>query len=196
MSGRLQRSEGLCEFNCMQIEQHQRDVQQGFGFLVRDDAYMTRSGDLITVEWLMEKAAAAREVYHDLLDRTGGAFDEEMAAYRELMEAAVLCAHWLQSVGGAARAYIGPFGPPLMRRGDKVLVRPGADIVSSDPGKPGVRSIKRQSVVVTESYRGYIQRSALTEGALLAVVQPRIVWAGGGGHTRWTDANNIVTVTG
>jgi len=49
---------------------------------------------------------------------------------------------------------------------------------------------------VTESYRGYIQRSALTEGALLAVVQPRIVWAGGGGHTRWTDANNIVTVTG
>lgn len=185
----------LFHLNRMRTEQHRGDVQQGFGFLVRDEAYMTSPGGLITIEWLMNKAASARDAYQDLLGSAGDGFDEELAASRELMEAAVLCAHWLQTEGGSPRAYVGPFGPPMLCRGDKVLVRPGAIIMSSDPGKPAVTSMKRQSVVVTESYRGYIQRSALSEGALLAVVQARIVWAGGGGHTRWTDANNVVTVT-
>ena len=156
---------------------------------------------MFTKESLRQTADEAEKTYRELLVlHPPGTVHHERNDAHDLMERARLCADWMEVHGIAETANIGPFMTNLPKRGQKVRIRRGANIFSTDPKIAREGEIAQRARVVTldSVFEGYIDnhrgRKWVDERHAPAVVQARVHWAGAGGYWRWTDIENVELV--
>lgn len=145
---------------------------------------------MLTFDDLMAFAEKAEQLYRERSALyPSGTVDDARNDARRQMENALVCAAWLERSGITALTFVGPFGPVLPQRGDRVRIAKGAEIRSTHPKKKGgVTNGRILTVTVLDAYPGYVDRYH----GHPEVVQPKIQWVGAGGYFRWTDACNLV----
>lgn len=173
--------------------------RQSFLFFDREAAYILPFGTAITVDWLKQKAEEAEARCKAMPEQSSGdRYCDERLLMREVWENAEACALWMARSGAGVRSCVGPFSPSLNMRRDQVWIRPGSEIFSHHPDEKLRRVVSKRitQVVVEYSYRGYVERGNGSKPGADDVVQARVEWLGGGGYSRWTDANNVLTNSG
>lgn len=151
---------------------------------------------LFTFESLSAYAEEQRAIYEELLAQhpAGSRCEGRYRAYQN-MNAALLCAEWLQRSGSQSTRFVGPFSARTYRQGERVRVTKGTRIYSSKPGTGKFGDIAQRNHVITvhRFNEGFIgDMSTPSDGACIRHAQ--VTWLGAGSYWRWTDAVNIEPV--
>lgn len=142
---------------------------------------------MITPESLLQIAAESELLYKDLsIQFPPGTYSRERNGARDRMDRALLCADWMIRKGHESLRFVGPFGNIPVKNGERVRVKAGSLVFSTNPqvDQTGVE-LKRSQIV---TIHGDVSPGYVNENRL---VQPRVTWAGSGGYWRWTDLNNV-----
>lgn len=132
---------------------------------------------MYTPDKLLEIAAKAETDYNA---------GKNLADNHSLMEAALICARWMEDNGVQEIENIGPFNTHSIRRGDKVRIRKGSTIKSMN-GKTYEAKVS-YTITVHDVYAGWAGYHHLRETDVRNAI---IVWSGRGGYWKETDINNV-----
>lgn len=109
---------------------------------------------------------------------------------RKEIEDALACAIWMEKNGHKELEYVGPFGEVLFEKGEKVRVKAGAHLSSTNPkysrAKGGKTVARNYAVKIQRAHAGYVLHGEVHQGC--------VVWAGEGCYWYETDLNNVEPV--
>jgi hypothetical protein len=114
---------------------------------------------------------------------------------RETTEHAMLCAVYMENRGIQALKYVGPFGSVPFKVGDKVRIRRGTQVYTTNPKYAGSKIAGTTHVItVFDISPGWVCKDeGMQDGIRMS--QPTVRWAGTGGYWCWVDANNVEQIT-
>jgi hypothetical protein len=164
----------------------------------RAACFLTPAGIAMTPDWLMDTAAHADQRYKALsVLYPPGTMHTERNLMRDLSEAAMEVAAWMESQQVKSLAFAGPFGPDLPLKGERVRINKGSVVYSTNPkAEKGTVILQRdQTVQLRSADRGYINESARTDRGEARVVGSTVRWSGASGYWRWTDASNVMRLS-
>lgn len=116
---------------------------------------------------------------------------------RWMRDCALGCAQWMEKYGHTELVAVGPFiGMKLPKRDEKVRIKKGARVFSTDSRVPNEgQFIQRARVVTVRSTdAGYFNEHAYRMGERSdeeLLRQPQLRWSGTGQFWYWTDLTNV-----
>lgn len=137
-----------------------------------------------TPDGLLEQARAAAEAHERLLaQHPPGTFNQERNDARDLRDKLLACAKHMQDQGIASAMHVGPFSAEQFRKGQRVRIRAGARVRSTNPKARQVQATRARVVTVFSIDRGYV----CDDG----VRNPEVCWVGTGGFWCYADLNDV-----
>lgn len=139
---------------------------------------------MITKDQLLEIAIDAEQTMNQLRGQPNSA--QAFTDSRRRYEDALAAAKWLEEGGLTEIEQIGPFGGKSIKKGDQVIIRKGAEILSFHPKHKDNPKIagRDYKVVVHRVYEGYMAPGwhphRRDRHETMHVQQ--VVWAGEGGY--------------
>lgn len=138
-----------------------------------------------TPEIPLEQARVADEAYERLLaQHPSGTVNQERNDARELRDNLRACAKHMQDHGIASAMHIGPFSAEQFHKGQRVRIRAGASVRSTDPKARLVTTSRARVITVFSIHPGY---ASWYED----VKNPEVCWVGSGGYWCSTDLNEV-----
>lgn len=143
---------------------------------------------MITIDSLQGLANEKNAEYEKLsIEYPAGTHHTPRNEARDLRDKALECIAWMRARNLTEVTWVGPFGPPLPTKGEKVRVKPGAIIRGGPRNRPS-------SCVATRALTVTVYR--IDKGGVYTIPEkivrtPEVSWVGAGGCIRTTDMNNV-----
>lgn len=143
---------------------------------------------MYTVEKLLEISTKAEREYKELLNSfPPGTYNKDRNDARDLMFKAEICAKYMKDNGIEEIANVGPFESTIVKKGQRVRIKPGSYVRSTHPSKLNGTISRARIITVYSVNNGFcsIFSGEITNGS--------ITWVGSGGYFFSTDINNVET---